>query len=202
VNFVGPTLQISSDDPHIGIAGNPPPGTSTPSPKNFIGVANLAAFCQNQGYGYDHILPDSTKTNPPDLMIQCATLANKQTQNFSGDKVCQEQFGKNPIDRIVNYNDPSTFECYKDLKYLGPIGQNAADFNAACKSVSQNTGLYDNQSERATAYNWACQPKDHHLLPRGLSVTTACQLKYKNKKAFDRLVDYNKPAGWQCFAPA
>ena len=199
----GPFLQID-DDTDVGIAGNPPPVTSTSNTPKPIGVANINDFCHSEGYGDGTI--DYNADSTTDIMINCAPI-NAHGEDFPGKQVCQEQFqgqagtDKNIIDRILNYYDPSTLECYKNMQSLGPIGQNLADFDTACKSVAQNIGLYDNHSERATAYDWKCQPKDTHYLPRGLSVTIACQLKYKNKNAFDRLVDYNNPAGWECFAP-
>ena len=143
-----------------------------------------------------------------DIVIACLTTDNERTEAFSGQQVCQEQYqpfltggGGHILDRIVNYHDPSTLQCYKNLRFLGPIGQNPNDFDAVCKTDTQNAGLYDNQSERTTAYDWHCQPKDPRLLPRGLSVSNACEMKYHIKDAFDRLVNYNNPAGWECWVP-
>jgi hypothetical protein len=91
-------------------------------------------------------------------------------------------------------------QCYKNVRFLGSIGNNPADFARICSADPQNVGLYDNHSERTTAYDWRCQPKQRGILPRSLSVTNACAMKYGVANAFDRLVDYSKPDGWQCWA--
>ena len=89
---VGPILQIAANDENVGIAGNPPPGPATPGAANLLGVANLAAFCQDEGYSDGQISPDASDSTPPDIRIQCATSDNAQTQDFPGNQVCQEQF--------------------------------------------------------------------------------------------------------------
>jgi hypothetical protein len=57
----------------------------------------------------------------------------------------------------------------------------------------------DNSSARVTAYDWNCKPRKG--LATGLAVTDVCQFIYKNLRAFDRLVNYNLPGGWECLAP-
>ena len=104
------------------------------------------------------------------------------------------------VDRMPDYFDQTSLQCYKNLKLRGSLS--AKDFDDYCRTERQNTGLYDNKSERTTAYDWLCQPKDKTRLPSGLSVADACDFKYNTDNAIDRLVNYNRPDGWECWVPA
>lgn len=46
-----------------------------------------------------------------------------------------------------------------------------------------------------------CQPLDKNTLPSGLSVADACDQMNSTQNSIDRLVNYNKPEGWECWAP-
>jgi hypothetical protein len=191
----GSVLQIASvkSASMIGTGGNPAP-INPPQLDHqiFVGFADINEFCQNKGSSYGEISPDVT--------ISCYTLLNKLAGKFSGQQVCQEQEHA-IVDRLVDYPGPFALQCYKNVRFLGPIGNNPADFARVCSSDGQDAGLYDNQSERTTAYDWRCQPKQRGILPRSLSVANACAMKYGIPNAFDRLVDYSKPDGWECWAP-
>jgi hypothetical protein len=188
----GSVLQIASVS-QIATAGNPSPN-NPPQLNNriFAGFANINEFCQHHDASYGLISPNVT--------ISCYTLQNKPVGSFTGQQICQEQKHA-VVDRLVDYPGPFTLQCYKNVRYLGPIGNNPVDFARVCSSDGQGAGLYDNQSERTTAYDWRCQPKQAGILPRSLSVARACVMKYRVASAFDRLVDYNKPDGWECWAP-
>ncbi len=157
-------------------------------------------------YSYGQIAESSAVdvAGHEDIQVSCFTLNNERMHNFPGKDVCSTWFaGKSNnatiVDRLTNYFDPSSLQCYKNLRLRGEIGKSAADFDAQCKKDSNNEGLYLNPEERHTAYDWSCQPKNHTLLPVGLSVANACDTKYKVTNAIDRLVNYNSPAGWECW---
>ena len=206
---VGDTIQVADDD-QVAIAGNPPPANS-PAPEqtpNYLGVAHINEFCQNQEYSYGKIAENAGVDDAglEDIQVSCFTLKNERMHSFLGKDVCSKWFADTSnnatiVDRLTNYFDPSSLQCYKDLRQLGAIGKDAADFDAQCKKDPSNEGLYLNPKERHTAYDWSCQPKNHTLLPVGLSVADACDTKYGVADAIDRLVNYNSPAGWECWAP-
>lgn len=208
---VGDTIQIADDD-QVDIAGNPPPnrGTAPEQMANYLGVAHINEFCQNEEYSYGKITGTAKDENGlDDIQISCFVMLNSElrTHSFLGKVVCQRWFANTTdnatiVDRLTNYFDPSSLQCYKNLKRRGPLGNNEADFDAQCKKDLNNEGLYHNPQERHTAYDWSCQPKDHSLLPLGLSVANACDTKYGVSNAIDRLVNYNSPAGWECWQPA
>jgi hypothetical protein len=177
---------------------------------NYLGVAHINEFCQNEEYSYGKITGTAKDENGlDDIQISCFVMLNSElrTHSFLGKVVCQRWFANTTdnatiVDRLTNYFDPSSLQCYKNLKRRGPLGNNEADFDAQCKKDPNNEGLYHNPQERHTAYDWSCQPKDHSLLPLGLSVANACDTKYGVSNAIDRLVNYNSPAGWECWQPA
>ena len=205
---IGDTIQIADDDQVTATAGNPPP-TKSPSPEqtnNYLGVAHINEFCQSQEYSYGKIAGTAgvDDTGGDDIQISCFTLKNERMHNFPGQEVCSQWFADKSnnatiVDRLTGYFDLSSLQCYKNLKLLGPIGQDATDFDAQCKTDTNNEGLLNNPLERHTAYDWSCRPKNHNILPIGISVTNACDTKYKVTDAVDRLVNYNSPAGWECW---
>ncbi len=194
----GTTLQIS-DDPSIDNFGSPPPPNPPQKLPNYLGVADINAFCLSKGdsYGKVSINKDSNAT---DIMFTCFNRSDKAVgSDFSGQEICQSQYLTTPrntvIDRMANYFDPTSLQCYKNLEHLGPIGQD--DFDQYCK-IQSYMGLFDNAKYRETAYDWLCQPNDK--LPTGLSVTGACNMKYSNN-AIDRLANFNSINGWECWKP-
>jgi predicted outer membrane repeat protein len=207
---VGDTIQIADDD-RVATAGNPPPNRVTPPEQtaNYLGVAHINEFCQQQKYSYGKIAGKAAidEEGLNDIQISCLTLNNERIHNFSGREVCRTWFRNTTnnatiVDRLTNYFDPSSLQCYKNLKRLGPLENIAADLDAQCKKDPSNEGLYDNPQERHTAYDWSCQPKNHSLLPLGLSIANACDTRYGVTNAIDRLVNYNSPVGWECWRPA
>jgi hypothetical protein len=207
---VGDTIQVADDD-NVAIAGNPPPKRETPPEQtvNYLGVAHINEFCQNEDYSYGEIKNDPNmrdENGQDDIQVLCTLMVgnDRHTHKFFGKEVCRLWFAKTTdnatiVDRLTNYFDPSSLQCYKNLKLWGTLGE--ADFDAQCKKDPINEGLYNRWQERQTAYDWSCQPKDHDLLPIGLSVADACNIKYGLTNAIDRLVNYNSPYGWECWQP-
>jgi hypothetical protein len=197
---VGSIFQITDVIGSVGPAGNPSTNRFPQHSPNFWGVADINAFCLHKGYSYGQISPRSeTSNNLPDITIACMTLYTQRTGIFAGQQVCQQQFPSEQtvrVDRLVKYFDPSTLRCYKNVRFLGPIGNDLSAFARACRADAQNVGLYNNQSERLTAYDWQCQPGQAGELPRGLSISDACSIEYGVSNAFDRLVNHSKPDGW------
>jgi predicted outer membrane repeat protein len=202
---VGATLQIS-DDETVGPIGNPPPKNPPQDTPNFLGFVNINNFCLDQGYREGKV-NEQADTN--DITFTC--FLSPRSEDFSGQEICQALYPAPPgtstdqytvVDRMPNYFDPTSLQCYKNLTPRGSIGQNEEDFGNYCRGKLGTPGLYDNKSERTTAYDWLCQPKDKTRLPSGLNVSDACNLKYHTDNAIDRLVNYNRPDGWECWAPA
>ncbi len=205
VTTTGTTHQIS-DDTSIYNLGDPPGRYLPQKSPNYLGIVNVNAFCIANGGSYGQI-SKHVDPNAKDIMFICFNQSNQAVgTDFSGQTICQYQYPTSPgvntvIDRIANYYDPTSLQCYKNLKLLGPIvGQTG--FARYCASQPQYTGLFDNFQYRTTAYDWLCQPKDQSKLPNGLAVADACNLQYGVKDAIDRLANYNNVDGWECWEPA
>jgi hypothetical protein len=199
----GTSLQIL-DDKSIDNLGSPAPSNPVENSPNYLGVADINGFCLKKGDSYGKISTQVDR-NATDIMFTCFNQSNKPVgPDFSGREICQSQNSATPrntvIDRMANYDDPTSLQCYQNLKRLGPIGKDG--FAQYCASQPQYTGLFDNPQGRQTAYDWLCQPKDDKQLPTGLAVTDACNLQYNVNDAVDRLANYNSIDGWECWEPA
>src|SRR5262249_51555685 len=150
--------QISDDDT-VGSAGNtPPPSWKSPpeSTPNFLTFVNIDKFCLDNDYSYGEL------SNQRDINFTCFTLSQERSEEFSGQAIFQTldpvSSCMNMIDRMANHFDPTSLQCYNNLKLLGPIASDPKDCDDYCKQVPQYTGVYENKSERTTAYDWLCQP--------------------------------------------
>jgi hypothetical protein len=69
-----------------------------------------------------------------------------------------------------------------------------------CRSEGYDNVDLVQETGQTTAYSWKCKP--HSGIPVGISITDACQWYYhQQQNAFERLNDFFKPNGWQCWAP-
>ena len=202
VTAVGTNLRIS-DDPSIENRGGPPTSYLPQKSPNYLGIADINGFCLDNGYGHGQV-SEHADPNAKDVMFTCLSQTNEDVgTDFAGQTICQFQYLASPgvntvTDRMANYYDPTSLQCYKNLKRLGPIGQ--AGFTNYCASQPQQyTGLFNDPEDRQTAYDWLCQPKDASQLPTGLSVADACALQYSTSDAIDRLANYNSIDGWECW---
>lgn len=188
---------------NIDTIGNPPPSSAPENLPNYLGTANINDFCLSKGDSHGSI-STNTDRNATDIFFTCFDQRDKPMSDFPGQAICKSQYRVNPgvavIDRMANYFDPASLECYQNLQLLGSVRE--LGFQAYCISKSQYIGLFDDPKERQTAYDWLCQSKDRSKLPIGLSVADACALQYPNyKKVVDRLANFNTINGWECWAP-
>jgi TIR domain len=193
------TTMLYDDDPTITpVLGNPPnPHPPTENP-NLRGIVDINRFCEKAGYSYGSFGPGSTDS----LGIICAGFQHR-TQPFSTKDVCNQTYSSNNsaiIDRVSNYNDPTSLQCYKNASVSHLLKK--SDLDEYCRKFSQNEQplysgavLFGNAPN--TAYDWKCQPIDPKAGPVGISVTQACRSAYGDL-AFDRLVNYNSENGWEC----
>ncbi len=193
----GDVVQIASTNDG-GTTGNPPPQKSPNLLPNYLGTANITSFCRKKNYSYGGLLPQNPKDTA--IAITCFSLDSERLHSFPAKQVCQETFPQfhNVIDRFANYFDPSSLQCYRDVRFLGPIAT-PQFIDTFCKIHEHKVGLYDNAAYRKTAYDWKCNPATG--LPTGFSVSDACVYKYGVNIAIDRLTNYYRADGWECWAP-
>ncbi len=193
----GDMIQITATNTS-GITGNPPPQKSPILLPNYLGVANITDFCSKNHYSYGGLLPQNSSDTA--INVTCFSLDSERFQAFSARQVCQETFPQfhNVIDRFANYFDLTSLQCYRDVRPLGSIAT-PQFIDTFCKVHEHKVGLYDNATYRKTAYDWKCNQAIG--LPIGFSVADACVYKYKVSIAIDRLTNYYRADGWECWAP-
>jgi len=177
-------------------------GTSVESTTYHVGNIDLNLFCQTQGYSQGDPTPDNLE------QITCispleATPDKPRSQQYPAINACRDQYSTMPdrmTTRLYNYYDPSTWECYRniktDLSFTEHNMQTLLD--SFCQSKYHTTGLYNNRA-RTTAYDWECTNTDGS--PIGINMTEACRRITNNNLAFERLARFNDPYGWECWVP-
>jgi TIR domain len=188
-------LVVSEDTSEV--TGSPAPLYPPEETRFFRGSVNLDAYCYTlyrQGAG----TPSLDFTTSEDITCVLPTSGHQiQSKTVDPTKACQQQTNTpDAISRLSNYYDPSSWQCYVHEQYIGNL--TAPMLNEFC----QSTGFKGiNKNTNGTAYDWECLDKNN--IPQGLSITDACQYNYPAHKtnAFDRLIDFTKPGGWQCWAP-
>ncbi len=198
LNSQGEEIQVTSTNKSSAI-GNPSPKTTPPETlPNYLGAVNISAFCQKNNYSYAEL----NQQNPQDTVIKitCFTLDSQRSEEFAASTLCQEQYPQynNVIDRFADYFDPLSLQCYRDVKRLGPIitETNIKEF---CLNYEKERGLYNNAANRKTAYDWKCLTATGQ--PIGFNVSDLCHYVYHVDRAFERLTNYYRPDGWECWAP-
>jgi hypothetical protein len=144
-----------------------------------------------------------------DIAKACFTAGNKQTYrtvgttaydwrcvNLDGALVglnltsaCHFQHGSDSIDRIGNFYDINSVQCWHVVN-LAPVG--GLDLDRYCR---------DNHSVRATAvgstaYDWRCV--DSHGVLTGIYTPRACQDLYGGT-AIDRFRNFYDRNSWECY---
>jgi predicted outer membrane repeat protein len=185
----GPVI-ITNDTSEV--TGSPAPLHPPENSLQYQGIVNLDEYCH-------HLYPNQRLSLGliTSEYINCDLLSGDQiiqSHPINTQKACQWRYNQSDIiDRLADYNDPSSWQCYVHEKKLGGITDYLDSF---CK-YQRFEGVTNNTS--GTAYDWKCL--DWHNVPTSLSITDACQWHYNRKDAFDRLTDFNRPNGWECWAP-
>jgi hypothetical protein len=180
--------------------GNPPPRTALPQTlPNYLGIVNARAFCQKHYYSYAELAPQDAKDT--DVKITCLTLDSQRSEAFAASDLCKEQYSQynNVIDRLADYFDPVSLQCYRDVRPLINSIATEANIKAFCQNYLKYRDLYHNAASRKTAYDWKCLTATGQ--PVGFDVADLCRYVSHVDTAFDRLTNYYRPDGWECWAP-
>jgi hypothetical protein len=183
--------------------GTPAPVQRPPEESpDYHGTIDLAKYCQQIGYSrFDD-------TDPFHLMCIGSGETGIPVDPL---QICRQQHpGEHiTIDRLADYFDPTSWQCYANAGRLGPIAT-VQEVDSFCKFAG-NLGIFNNQ--RSTAYDWKCLHSGgilgHYTIsmpsfPVGLSVTDMCSYIYgahigQKSLVMDRLTDYHNPGGWECW---
>jgi hypothetical protein len=192
------TLQIVSTDT-AAVTGSPPPKRPPEYSPHYRGTVDINAFCQAERYSYGALTETSDTRSGASVVITCESLSGNQSRNFALQTTCQweyPQYKSDIVDRLANFYDPSSLQCYSHVTRLGDIAT-IPILQAFCQSAGAAGGI---GLDGTNAYSWKCKPRSG--VPIGFSVADACQWYYHNPNAFDRLVAFSAPSGWECWAAA
>ncbi|MCF2528397.1 helix-turn-helix domain-containing protein [Yinghuangia soli] len=148
------------------------------TPAVFLGAPDFAGYCEAAGRGtavsgstaYDWHCTDP-KGEPPAPAAQ---------------DVCMWSYGdERAIDRIADFSDPGSIECWSVTRELGRL-----DFDAYCRKAGYGRAV----QVRDTVYAWYCNGT------RGIDSQAACALLYSVTPAVSRFSDYSDPNSWTCHA--
>jgi transcriptional regulator with XRE-family HTH domain len=187
----GNSIRIVDDDSGI-VIGSPAPLNPPEHSELYLGVTDVDLFCQAKSFSRA-ILSNTTSVN----QIKCLSRTEDNTRMFTLQEACQwgfPNFASDIIDRLADYYDPSSVQCYRGEITLGSIATEET-LNLYCQYIKHVAIIKNGE----TAYDWKCKSSSGIL--EGFSVTDVCQWFYHRSDAFDRLVDFSHLNGWQCLAP-
>ncbi|HEY1349049.1 MAG TPA: TIR domain-containing protein [Ktedonobacteraceae bacterium] len=190
----GSTFMTVSDDTSES-AGSPAPQFPPERSEYFLGTIDLDAYCNRK------IFQGSASLQLDDAQyIQCIALQGTQITSqlpIDPQEACALQYHavfEHGIARLANYYDPSSWQCYTHERDLGPITRYLPGY---CSEQEHPLGI-NTPAANGTAYDWSCQGPQGQSV--GIAITDACQWHY-GRGAFDVLVDFRRPDGWECWGP-
>jgi hypothetical protein len=166
----------------------PTPTTVPPTPvgsslKILGPMNNLNGYCQSTGYS------GAKLTGNTAYSWYCVTSSG-QLAGISMTSACRWQYGDSQAeDRMVDYFDPNSWQCFTGAKELG-VASNLAGY---CQSIGDSSVSLDGNN----AYSWHC------VTPSGqdtsIDMDAVCQWQYDVSVEITRLANYNDPYSWQCW---
>src|SRR5205807_354471 len=102
--------------------------------------------------------------------IQCLRLQGTQIIHqiqIDPQVICQVQYDykqyhyrqHDVVPRLADYYDPSSWQCYKNVRRLGLITPFLGEY--CSKRVDGASGVNSPPREKGTAYDWSCHSRDN-----------------------------------------
>ena len=91
------------------------------------------------------------------------------------------------INRIANFADPRSWQCWRATRRLGGI-----NFDAYCQSLGYSGANY---TSARYAYGWSCTGAPQS----GVDAQRACATLYHTTAAISRFQDYYDKSSWECW---
>lgn len=220
---------IINNNPHITVinninspvTGNPPPTVNLPENNKgiYLGTLDIDRFCQQQrGFTPEDL---QTQENPKQRqifsrgetyilntsLVTCIPYSSSEStpgipRHFPAKNICKDQFpdqGNHLIDRLADFYDHSSWQCYKDVEKVDIHVTNIDGLNRFCKEELGYARIYENTKKNA--YDWNCEDEKGNII--GISITDLCRFLVNDTEnvVFDRLANYDDPDGWECWRP-
>jgi hypothetical protein len=151
------------------------PARGTPTQ---LGKPNFDGYCQATGQGSVQLVANNA------YGWKCSG------DNGTGDgaeSVCQWTYGTNQVaNRIANFNDPYSWQCWASSGELGPL-----DWNTYCQDKGWGSAV-DNGTNNA--YTWTCSGSSG-----ALDSQDACLTLYDRNPPISRFQNFGDKNSWQCW---
>lgn len=210
-NILGQTqslgsLSIVTNSNRVTI-GYPPSNKNDPETlSNYAHTININLFCLTKGYSQGDPTPGDV-TSITCISPLATAQGTSQTHPYFAVEACKDQLNigstPNVTSRLYDYYDLSTWKCYQNVQLVFSFAKDTLDdmskkLSAFCQKTYKGAGL--SNLPRQTAYDWQCENADGTLT--GISMADACRFVTGNLNAFESLVNFTDPYGWECWAPS
>jgi hypothetical protein len=181
VNDVGASEYAPTSDPFYECVTTPEPTPELSSGPVLLGSVDFGVYCRSTG-AEEATLVDGTAYG-----WRCRI--GEEDRPMSVTDACRSLYGiQNAVDKVVNFGDPSSWQCWRVTRRLGTI-----DFDGYCRSHEATGAVLAD----ASAYGWRCTfPGGRES---GISVMDACRERYTEHAVLDRMTDYSNPGSWECW---
>ncbi|MFG3208030.1 serine/threonine-protein kinase [Streptomyces sp. NPDC048192] len=182
------TNASSATQPHGGPPGDAgETGNTSARPKTFrsgaprlLGTPDFDGYCRATGQG------------PVRLTANNAYGWRCSADNGTGDDaeaVCAWTYHTSTdqvTNRVTDFNDPHTWQCWHATRELGPL-----DFNAYCTATGHPGATY---TSGRYAYGWYCTGSS-----TAIDTQAACQTIYHSTPPVSRFQNFYDKDSWQCW---
>ena len=130
ITSIGNVIWIVNDSTGI-VIGSPVPRNPPEHTEQYLGVVDVDMFCQAKSFSHAML----SDTNSVD-QIKCLSRTEDNSSRFTLQEVCQwgfPAFANDIIDRLADYYDPSSLQCYKGEITLASIA-NETTLKLYCQS--------------------------------------------------------------------
>lgn len=173
------TLTPSSSPPPA--PADPPIMASVPADQvlpRLLGQPDFNGYCQATGQSSAYL----TRTDAYGWTCSAATSTGDDAQ-----AVCAWTYHTTRVtNRIVNFNDPHSWQCWAANGELGPI-----DWNTYCRDQGWGQAV---DTGADNVYTWSCTATS-----TALDAQDACRVLYGSAQPISRFQDYYDKNSWQCW---
>jgi serine/threonine kinase PknH len=169
-----PTTTTQPVTTTTAVASAPPPVATPPA---LLGTPDWNGWCQATGQGAVEL------DNATAYGWRCSA---DNGRGDDGDAVCDWTYGTQTTNRIRDFNDPNSWECWRATTRLGPL-----DFNAYCAALGYSGAEYTGDGN---VYGWFCAGDR-----KGLDAQDACLRLYGSDPPVSRFQNFYDKDSWECW---
>jgi serine/threonine protein kinase len=177
--------------------------TTFPQFLDYLTQTQFQDYCKKKQGSQE---PPNIEQNLSDAQTITCTFDDKEplvlsTQNDEVNQVCEELDSKaeNLLARLFRYTDITTWQCFKNEKFLLSITKPKSSFTSKVplEDFCAQQGASAHLLSPKTAYDWICKGPNNP----SINMDEACQYVTDKNQALAVLKDHSDPYSWQCWGP-